>query len=111
MENGVKGKVGVGLEMGLCSEMATREQQNEADRARTPELYSFAVEQASYWEEDRKLVLRGWCLVFSVTATLMLFTVLDGRLVYLQGPYIGYLGFWTDCRKHKCASLGQVTGQ
>ncbi|XP_027473169.1 uncharacterized protein LOC113935401 isoform X3 [Zalophus californianus] len=39
----------------------------------------------------------------------MVLSVADGRLAYLQGFYTGYLGIWTDCRKHKCASLGQVT--
>ncbi|KAB0396555.1 hypothetical protein E2I00_005833, partial [Balaenoptera physalus] len=68
-----------------------------------------AVEQASAWEEDRKFVLRGWCLVFNILATLMLFGMLDGHMAYLQGSYTGYLGFWTNCGKHKCTSLGQVT--
>ncbi|XP_073742576.1 uncharacterized protein [Callorhinus ursinus] len=39
----------------------------------------------------------------------MVLSVADGRLAYLQGFYTGYLGIWIDCRKHKCASLGQVT--
>ncbi|XP_049559497.1 transmembrane protein 202-like [Orcinus orca] len=39
----------------------------------------------------------------------MLLSVLDGRMAYLQGSYTGYLGLWTSCGKHKCASLGQVT--
>nr|XP_060145232.1 uncharacterized protein LOC115849026 isoform X2 [Globicephala melas] len=67
------------------------------------------ADQASSWEEDRKFVLRGWCLVFNILATLMLLSVLDGRMAYLQGSYTGYLGLWTSCGKHKCASLGQVT--
>ncbi|XP_072824731.1 uncharacterized protein [Vicugna pacos] len=67
------------------------------------------LDPVSSWEEDRKFVLRGWCLVFSILATLMVLSVLDGRMAYLQGSYTGYLGFWTDCRKHKCVSLGQVT--
>ncbi|XP_029781992.1 uncharacterized protein LOC115280944 [Suricata suricatta] len=61
------------------------------------------------WEGDRKFVLRGWSLAFSVLATLMMLGMADGRLAYLQGSYTGYLGIWTDCRKYKCASLGQVT--
>ncbi|XP_014943396.1 uncharacterized protein LOC106989425 isoform X7 [Acinonyx jubatus] len=63
----------------------------------------------SSWEEDRKFILRGWSLVFSILAALMMLSVVDGRLAYLQGSYTGYLGFWTDCRKYKCVSLGQVT--
>nr|XP_060507821.1 uncharacterized protein LOC132690877 isoform X1 [Panthera onca] len=66
-------------------------------------------DMVSSWEEDRKFILRGWSLVFSILATLMMLSVVDGRLAYLQGSYTGYLGFWTDCRKHKCVSLGQVT--
>ncbi|KAF6288401.1 hypothetical protein mRhiFer1_009134 [Rhinolophus ferrumequinum] len=61
------------------------------------------------WEEDRKFILRGWSLVFSILATLMVLSVADGRMAYVQGSYTGYMGIWTDCRRHKCASLGQVT--
>ena len=87
IENGVKGKVRVGVETWLCSKMETGTQPSDAGRARPPELYSFPAEQASAWEEDRKFVLRGWCLVFNILATLMLFGMLDGRMAYLQGSY------------------------
>ncbi|XP_020746157.2 uncharacterized protein [Odocoileus virginianus] len=68
------------------------------------------LEPVSSWEEDRKFVLRAWCLVFIVLATMMLLSVLDGRMAYLYGSYTGYVGFWTNCRKHMCADLHQVTG-
>nr|XP_025705791.1 uncharacterized protein LOC112807245 isoform X2 [Callorhinus ursinus] len=71
--------------------------------------YSTLSDVVSSWDEDRKFILRGWSLVFNVLATLMVLSVADGRLAYLQGFYTGYLGIWIDCRKHKCASLGQVT--
>ncbi|XP_028641581.1 uncharacterized protein LOC114637543 [Grammomys surdaster] len=61
------------------------------------------------WEEDRKLVLRGWSLVFIFLATLLVFSVVDGRIAYLQGPYTGFIGLWIDCRRHKCANVGQFT--
>ncbi|XP_013364388.1 PREDICTED: uncharacterized protein LOC102012479 isoform X3 [Chinchilla lanigera] len=61
------------------------------------------------WEEDRKMVLRIWSLVFGILATLMLLSTIGGRMAYVQGSYTGYIGFWTDCKRHKCASLGQVT--
>ncbi|XP_012498469.1 PREDICTED: LOW QUALITY PROTEIN: uncharacterized protein LOC105809264 [Propithecus coquereli] len=61
------------------------------------------------WEEDRKFILRSWSLVFSILATLLALSVMDGRMAYMKGPYDGYLGFWTNCRRHKCANLGQVT--
>ncbi|XP_013003324.1 uncharacterized protein LOC106026675 isoform X2 [Cavia porcellus] len=61
------------------------------------------------WEEDRKIVLRFWSLVFSILAMLMLFSTIDGRMAYVQGSYTGYIDFWTDCKRHKCVSLGQVT--
>ncbi|XP_057566707.1 uncharacterized protein LOC130837986 isoform X2 [Hippopotamus amphibius kiboko] len=67
------------------------------------------MEPASSWEEDRKFVLRGWCLVFNILAALMLLSVTDGRMAHLQGFYTGYVGFWTDCRRYKCANLDQVT--
>uniref|UniRef100_A0A8C5KMQ8 Uncharacterized protein n=1 Tax=Jaculus jaculus TaxID=51337 RepID=A0A8C5KMQ8_JACJA len=66
-------------------------------------------DQLYTWEEDRKLVLRGWSLVFIILATLLLLSVTDGRVAYLQSPYAGYLGFWTNCKRHKCANVGQVT--
>jgi hypothetical protein len=69
------------------------------------------VEPISSWEEDRKFVLRAWCLVFIILATAMLLSVLDGRMAYLHGAYTGYVGFWTNCKKHTCADLRQVTGQ
>ncbi|KAM7233068.1 hypothetical protein CapIbe_015204 [Capra ibex] len=69
-----------------------------------------ALEPISSWEEDRKFVLRAWCLVFIILATMMLLSVLDGRMAYLHGSYTGYVGFWTNCEKHTCADLRQVTG-
>ena len=69
------------------------------------------MEPISSWEEDRKFVLRAWCLVFIILATVMLLSVLDGRMAYLHGAYTGYVGFWTNCKKHTCANLRQVTGQ
>ncbi|GAB1292003.1 hypothetical protein APTSU1_000723400 [Apodemus speciosus] len=62
------------------------------------------------WEEDRKLVLRGWSLVFIFLATLLVFSVVDGRMAYVHGPYTGFIGLWIDCRRHKCANVGQFTG-
>ncbi|KAM4825330.1 uncharacterized protein RHO17_001186 isoform 3-T3 [Thomomys bottae] len=38
-----------------------------------------------------------------------MFSVGDGRMAYLQGSYTGYLGFWTNCKRHKCAIVDQVT--
>ncbi|XP_060031024.1 uncharacterized protein LOC132533450 isoform X2 [Erinaceus europaeus] len=38
----------------------------------------------------------------------MALSVVDGRMAYLQGPYSGYLGLWTNCRRHECACLKQV---
>ncbi|XP_075809045.1 uncharacterized protein LOC142837680 [Microtus pennsylvanicus] len=61
------------------------------------------------WEEDRKLVLRGWSFVFIFLATLLVFSVVDGRMAYVHGPYTGFIGLWIDCRRHKCANVGQVT--
>nr|XP_040135153.1 uncharacterized protein LOC120887893 isoform X6 [Ictidomys tridecemlineatus] len=61
------------------------------------------------WEEDRKFILRGWSLVFIILSALMVFSVVDGQMAYLQGSYTGYLGFWTNCRRHKCPDIGQVT--
>ncbi|XP_023506034.1 uncharacterized protein [Equus przewalskii] len=63
----------------------------------------------SSWEEDRKFVLRAWCLIFSILATLMALTMMDGRMAYMQGSHTGYVGIWIDCRKHQCAIPGQVT--
>lgn len=57
------------------------------------------------------MVLRGWSLVFIFLATLLVFSVVDGRMVYVHGPYTGFIGLWIDCRRHKCANVGQVTGQ
>ncbi|XP_063109277.1 uncharacterized protein LOC106026675 isoform X4 [Cavia porcellus] len=68
-----------------------------------------AVHMVFSWEEDRKIVLRFWSLVFSILAMLMLFSTIDGRMAYVQGSYTGYIDFWTDCKRHKCVSLGQVT--
>ena len=108
-------EVGIGVwvevQTWLWLEMETRLQQCGAGGCGPEELYSFPADMVSSWEEDRKFILRGWSLVFSILATLMMLSVVDGRLAYLQGSYTGYLGFWTDCRKHKCVSLGQVTGQ
>nr|XP_042129939.1 uncharacterized protein LOC102923023 isoform X3 [Peromyscus maniculatus bairdii] len=36
------------------------------------------------WEEDRKLVLRGWSLVFISLATLLVFSMVDGQMAYVQ---------------------------
>ncbi|XP_022278916.1 uncharacterized protein [Canis lupus baileyi] len=71
--------------------------------------YSTLSSVAYSWEEDPKFILRGWSLVFSILATLLGLSVVDGRLAYLQGSYTGYLGIWIDCGRHKCANLGQVT--
>ncbi|XP_040488916.1 uncharacterized protein LOC121103347 isoform X1 [Ursus maritimus] len=96
------------MEMWLWSETETRTRQWVAGGSRPPELSSLPADVVSSWVEDRKFILRGWCLIFSVLATLMVLSVVDGRLAYLQGSYTGFLGIWTDCRKHKCANLGQV---
>ncbi|XP_054566137.1 uncharacterized protein LOC114227338 [Eptesicus fuscus] len=61
------------------------------------------------WEEDRKYILRGWALLFSILATLMVLSALDGRMAYLKGSYTGYVGLWINCRKYTCPNLGQVT--
>lgn len=63
----------------------------------------------SSWEEDRKLVLRGWSLTFIFLATLLVFSVVDGRMAYVHGPYTGFIGLWIDCRRHKCVNVGQFT--
>lgn len=103
--------VWVGMEMWLWLEVETRLQRCGTGGSGPPELYSFPADVFSSWKEDRKFILRGWSLVSSILATLMVLSVADGRLAYLQGSYTGYLGIWTDCRKYKCASPGQVTGQ
>ncbi|XP_077603259.1 uncharacterized protein LOC144217528 [Crocuta crocuta] len=95
--------------MWLWLEVETRLQGCGTGGSGPPELYSFPADVFSSWKEDRKFILRGWSLVFSILATLMVLSVADGRLAYLQGSYTGYLGIWTDCRKYKCASPGQVT--
>ncbi|XP_047690968.1 uncharacterized protein LOC125152736 isoform X2 [Prionailurus viverrinus] len=87
---------------GVCSESSRCERNPVKSRVA-------GADMVSSWEEDRKFILRGWSLVFSILAALMMLSVVDGRLAYLQGSYTGYLGFWTDCRKYKCVSLGQVT--
>ncbi|KAM4825332.1 uncharacterized protein RHO17_001186 isoform 5-T5 [Thomomys bottae] len=71
--------------------------------------FSDQVEYLISWEEDRKFILRGWCFIFIILATLLMFSVGDGRMAYLQGSYTGYLGFWTNCKRHKCAIVDQVT--
>lgn len=81
------------------------------ERSRSPELSPFPADLLCSWEEDRKLVLRGWSLVFIFLATLLVFSVVDGRMAYVHGPYTGFIGLWIDCRRHKCANVGQVTGQ
>ncbi|KAM9226261.1 kallikrein-15 [Dugong dugon] len=63
----------------------------------------------SSWEEDCKFILRGWSLVFSIVVAMMMLSVGDGCVAYAEGSYMGYLGFWTDCRRNKCANVGQVT--
>ncbi|KAF7474573.1 Hypothetical predicted protein [Marmota monax] len=78
------------------------------EKIQPPELSSAPAAQLS-WEEDRKFILRGWSLVFIVLSALMVFSVVDGQMAYLQGSYTGYLGFWTNCRRHKCPDMGQVT--
>ncbi|XP_069856973.1 uncharacterized protein [Dipodomys merriami] len=77
--------------------------------SRSTLAFSEQVEYLISWEEDRKFILRGWCFIFIILATLLMFSVGDGRMAYLQGPYTGYLGFWTNCRRHRCANVGQVT--
>lgn len=77
----------------------------------SPAHCSLPVHMVFSWEEDRKIVLRFWSLVFSILAMLMLFSTIDGRMAYVQGSYTGYIDFWTDCKRHKCVSLGQVTGK
>uniref|UniRef100_A0A8C8T924 Uncharacterized protein n=1 Tax=Peromyscus maniculatus bairdii TaxID=230844 RepID=A0A8C8T924_PERMB len=42
-------------------------------------------------------------------ATLLVFSMVDGQMAYVQGPYTGFIGLWIDCRRHKCANAGQVT--
>lgn len=42
---------------------------------------------------------------------MLVFSVVDGRMAYVHGPYTGVIGLWIDCRRHKCANVGQVTGQ
>ncbi|XP_037373026.1 uncharacterized protein LOC119249669 isoform X2 [Talpa occidentalis] len=64
---------------------------------------------ASSWEKDRKFVLRGWALVFSTLATLMSLSVMDGRMAYLEAPYMGHVSIWSNCGKYQCAHLGRVT--
>ncbi|KAM7059383.1 uncharacterized protein WM277_006062 [Molossus nigricans] len=39
----------------------------------------------------------------------MTFSIVDGRMVYLTGSYTGYVGLWTNCRRHQCPSFGEVT--
>ncbi|XP_023100689.1 uncharacterized protein LOC102899222 isoform X1 [Felis catus] len=87
---------------GVCSESSRCERNPVKSRVA-------GADMVSSWEEDRKFILRGWSLVFSILAALMMLSMVDGRLAYLQGSYTGYLGFWTDCREYKCVSLGQVT--
>ncbi|XP_060236115.1 uncharacterized protein LOC110539920 [Meriones unguiculatus] len=40
---------------------------------------------------------------------MLVFSVVDGRMAYVHGPYTGVIGLWIDCRRHKCANVGQVT--
>jgi hypothetical protein len=79
--------------------------------SRSPELSPSPADLLSSWEEDRKLVLRGWSLTFIFLATLLVFSVVDGRMAYVHGPYTGFIGLWIDCRRHKCVNVGQFTGQ
>lgn len=85
-------------------------QQDNVAGPRFPELCSSPEDINFSWEE-RKFILRAWSLVFSTLATLMMLSALDGRMAYMQGPYVGYVGIWDTCRGRKCASLGQVPGQ
>lgn len=55
------------------------------------------------------MVLRGWSLTFIFLATLLVFSVVDGRMAYVHGPYTGFIGLWIDCRRHKCVNVGQFT--
>ncbi|KAK1329904.1 hypothetical protein QTO34_010087, partial [Cnephaeus nilssonii] len=80
-----------------------------AGRSRPPVLDSFPADPNYSWEEDRKYILRGWALLFSILATLMVLSALDGRMAYLKGSYTGYMGLWINCRKYTCPNLGQVT--
>lgn len=77
--------------------------------SRSPELSPSPADLLSSWEEDRKLVLRGWSLTFIFLATLLVFSVVDGRMAYVHGPYTGFIGLWIDCRRHKCVNVGQFT--
>lgn len=104
MENGAKGEAWTGTETWLCSGMG-------AGRSQPPVLNSFPADPNYSWEEDRKYILRGWALVFSILTTVMALSTLDGRMAYVKGSYTGYMGLWIDCRKYKCPNLGQVTGQ
>lgn len=108
IENGVKGEARVGMETRLCSGMGNRRMRADSD---PPGLDSFPADPSYSWEEDRKYVLRGWALLFSILSTLMVLSVVDGRMAYLEGSYSGYLGFWINCKKYKCSDVGQVTGQ
>lgn len=99
----VEVKMRMRLEVGM--------QQGGGERSRSPKLSPSPANLLCSWEEDRKLVLRGWSLVFIFLATLLVFSVVDGRMAYVHGPYTGFIGLWIDCRRHKCANVGQVTGQ
>ena len=48
------------------------------NRSRSPELSPSPADLLSSWEEDRKLVLRGWSLTFIFLATLLVFSMVDG---------------------------------
>lgn len=108
VENGVKGEAWVGMETRLGSGMGHRRMQADLD---PPVLDSFPADPNYAWEEDRKYILRGWALIFSTLATLMVLSAVDGRMAYLEGSYPGYMGFWINCKKYKCSNVGQVTGQ
>ncbi|XP_052616665.1 uncharacterized protein LOC128124437 isoform X4 [Peromyscus californicus insignis] len=84
-------------------------QRGSGGRSRSPELSPSPGDLFCSWEEDRKVVLRGWSLVFISLATLLVFSVVDGQMAYVHGPYTGFIGLWIDCRRHKCANTGQVT--
>ncbi|XP_021101527.1 uncharacterized protein LOC106007870 isoform X2 [Heterocephalus glaber] len=96
------------LDRSLLSKITNSRWEEEEEPATARQVMD-RVHMVLSWEEDRKIVLRIWSLGFSILATLMLFSTVDGRMAYVQGSYTGYVGFWTDCRSHKCASLGHVT--
>lgn len=80
-------------------------------RPRSLELSPSPADLLCSWEEDRKWILHGWSFIFIFLATLLVFNMVDGRMAYVHGAYTGFIGLWIDCRRHKCANVGQFTGQ